>query len=150
MNRNSISQIGIDAITGYEGRRLTAYPDPGTGCEPWTIGVGHTNDVQQGDACTPSESDAFLRADLVDAEDAVNRAVIVSLTQGQFDALVSFTFNLGEGALHGSTLLRKLNAGQYDAAADQFLFWTHAAGRVLPGLVKRRASERMLFLTGAA
>ena len=150
MNAHTISQPGIDAITSYEGRRLTAYPDPGTGCAPWTIGVGHILGVKQGDTCTVEESDALLRADLSDAQNAVNRLVSVALTQGQFDSLVSFVFNLGAGALRSSTLLRMLNAGNYDKAADQFLLWTHAAGRVLPGLVKRRASERILFLTGAA
>ena len=150
MNMHAISQCGIDAITSYEGRRLTAYPDPGTGCAPWTIGVGHIRGVQEGNTCTAAESDAFLRDDLTGAEGAVNRFVTVPLSQGQFDALVSFVFNLGAGALRGSSLLRMLNAGQYDQAADQFLLWTHAAGRVLPGLVKRRTSERIMFLTGAA
>lgn len=150
MNSNTISQSGIDAITGYEGQRLSAYPDPGTGGAPWTIGVGHIRDVEQGDTCTAAESDAFLRDDLTGAEDAVNRLVVVPVTQGQFNALVSFVFNLGEGALRSSTLLKLLNAGNSSAAADQFLLWVHAAGRVLPGLIKRRASERMQFLTGVA
>ena len=145
-----ISPAGIRVIAGYEGQRLAAYPDHGTGGVPWTIGVGHTGGVKPGDTITTEQSDAFLRADLSGAEAAVNRAVTVALTQGQFDALVSFVFNLGAGAFCGSSLLRMLNAGQHDRAADQFLLWTHAAGRALPGLVKRRTSERIMFLTGAA
>ena len=145
-----ISPAGIAAITSYEGQRLTAYPDPGTGSMPWTIGVGHTGGVMPCDVITAEQSDAFLRADLGSAEAAVNRLVTVPISQDQFDALVSFVFNLGAGALHSSMLLRMLNAGDWPGAADQFLRWTMAAGRVLPGLVKRRISERTMFLTGAA
>ena len=145
-----ISVAGIRAITGYEGQRLTAYPDPGTGGAPWTIGVGHTGGVKPGDTITAEQSDALLRADLGDAEAAVNRFVTVPLSQGQFDALVSFAFNLGAGALARSSLLLTLNRGDYVGAADQLLRWTMAAGRVLPGLVHRRASERIMFLAGAA
>lgn len=140
-----ISQAGIDAIKAYEGVRLTAYFDS-VGVP--TIGVGHTLGVKMSDRITMEQCDEFLRADLEDAEHAVNNAVKVPLTQGQHDALVSFVFNLGAGAFKGSTLLKKLNAKQYDEAADQFLRWNQAGGRVLPGLVKRRTSERMMFLTG--
>ena len=149
MNNYTTSQSGIDAITSYEGQRLTAYPDPGTGGVPWTIGVGHTGGVQKGDTCTAAESNAFLRADLRSAEAAVNQLVTVLLTQSQFDALVSFTFNLGTGALRGSSLLKMLNLGEYEIAADEFLRWNQAAGQVLPGLVKRRAAERAMFLIAA-
>lgn len=140
-----ISQIGLDAIKGYEGVRLNAYLDS---VNVATIGVGHTRGVKMGDTITYEQCDDFLRDDLKDAEDAVNRLVTVPLTQGQADALFSFVFNLGEGALAGSTLLKMLNKRQYDVAADEFLKWTHAGNRVLLGLVKRRTSERMLFLTG--
>ena len=143
-----VSDIGIDAITDYEGVRLKAYPDPGTGGEPWTIGVGHTGGVRPGDTITREQSDAFLRADLAHCEKAIERLVRVPLTPGQFDALASFIFNVGAGNFENSTLLRLLNKGDYDGAADEFLKWTRAAGRVLPGLVKRRISERKLFLTG--
>lgn len=144
----NVSQIGIDAITQYEGLRLQAYPDPGTGGEPWTIGVGHTGGVKPGDKITREQSDIFLRADLAHCEKAIDRLVFVPLTQGQFDALVSFIFNVGAANFERSTLLRLLNKKNYDGAADEFLKWTRANGRVLPGLVKRRVSERKLFLTG--
>lgn len=150
MNSYSSSQTGIDAITSYEGQRLTAYPDPGTGGAPWTIGVGHTGGVQPGQIITAAQSDAFLRADLANAENAVNQDVTIPITQGQFDALVSFTFNLGPTALRNSMLLRMLNSGDWNGAADQLLRWTMSGGRVLPGLVKRRISERTMFLTGSA
>lgn len=142
----NISQAGIDAIKDYEGVRLKAYDD---GVGVWTIGVGHTLGVKSTDAITMDQVDEFLRADLEDADSAVNKRVVVPLTQGQFDALVSFVFNLGSGAFMASTLLKKLNAGDYDGAADEFLRWNKAGGRVLAGLTKRRISERMMFLTGS-
>lgn len=148
MDDMRISDVGIAAITSYEGLRLKAYPDPATGGEPWTIGVGHTGGVRPGDVITREQSDAFLRADLAHCASAIRRLVRVPLTQGQFDALCSFIFNVGEGAFAKSTLLRLLNLRDYDRAADEFLKWRMAAGRVLPGLVKRRVSERKLFLTG--
>lgn len=142
----NISQTGLDAIKAYEGCRLTAYFDS-VGVP--TIGVGHTLGVKMSDRITQDQADEFLRADMEDAESAVNRYVTVPLNQGQFDALCSFVFNLGAGAFKGSTLLKLLNARKYDEAADQILVWNRAGGRVLPGLVKRRTSERMMFLTGS-
>lgn len=142
-----ISQAGIDAIKDYEGVRLKAYDD---GVGVWTIGVGHTAGVKRGDEITMAQVDEFLRADLAEAQKAVNTLVTTPLTQGQFDALVSFVFNLGAGAFKGSTLLKKLNAGDYDGAADELLRWNRAGGRVLAGLTKRRISERIMFLEGHA
>jgi lysozyme len=142
----NISAAGIKAIETYEGVRLTAYADS-IGVP--TIGVGHTLGVKLGDTITQDQADEFLRADLEDAEYAVNKYVTVPLTQGQFDSLTSFVFNLGAGAFKGSTLLADLNAGHYDDAADQLLRWNRAGGQVLAGLTKRRISERCMFLTGA-
>lgn len=141
-----ISQAGIEAIKDYEGVRLKAYDD---GVGVWTIGVGHTAGVQRGDVITLEQVDNFLRADLADAEKTVNARVVAPMTQGQFDALVSFVFNVGAGAFAASTLLKKLNARDYDGAADELLRWNKAGGRVLAGLTKRRISERMMFLTGS-
>lgn len=141
-----ISEEGLQLIESAEGLRLDAYPDPGTGGEPITIGIGHTGGVKLGDHITAEEAREYLRRDLDEAEDVVRRRVNVKLTQGQFDALVSFVFNVGPWAFAGSTLLRKLNARDYAGAAAEFGRWTHAAGKVLPGLVKRRAAERELFL----
>jgi len=128
-----------------EGRVLSAYPDPGTGGTPWTIGYGHIEGVKQGDICTDAQADAWLISDLAFAEHAVNRLVTVPLSQHQFDALVDFTFNLGVSSLAKSTLLAKLNSGDYAGADAEFAKWVRGGGRVLPGLVKRRALEAAWF-----
>jgi GH24 family phage-related lysozyme (muramidase) len=150
-----VSAAGRKAIAGHEGVRLKAYPDPATGGEPWTIGCGHTSaaglpKVYKGLTITADECDDILSRDLATFERAVENAVTVSLNQNQFDALVSFTFNVGAGNFKGSTLLRKLNAGDYRGAADQFPVWNKAAGKVMQGLVSRRADERALFLKPVA
>ena len=141
------SQAGIDAIAQREGEELTAYPDPATGGEPWTIGVGHTGGVQEGDTITQDESRTFLAADLATAEAAINRGVKVPVSQNEFDALVSFTFNVGVANFMTSTLLRLLNIGDHKDAANEFPKWNRAAGRVMAGLVTRRAGERDQFLS---
>lgn len=112
-----------------------------------TIGYGHTKNVQPGQVITEEEAEALLRADCADAEAAVARLVKVPLNQSQFDALVSFTFNVGAGNLERSTLLRRLNAGNYERAADEMLRWDRGGGRVLKGLTLRRDAERALFLS---
>lgn len=142
------SDHGLQHIMESEGCRLDAYPDPGSGGTPWTIGVGHTGGVRPGDRCTMEEAMAWLRADVAWAEEAVSGQVRVPLSQRQFDALVSFVFNVGAGQFGSSTLLRLLNQGDHAGAAAQFERWTRAAGRVLPGLVKRRAAERAMFEGG--
>ena len=137
-----ISKAGLDLIKQFEGLYLKAYRCP-AGVP--TIGYGHTAGVAMGQTITQQQADDYLRRDVRQFERAVARLVTVPLTQGQFDALVSFAFNLGEGALAQSTLLRLLNAGDYAGAAAQFERWNKAGGRVLPGLVRRRAAERALF-----
>lgn len=141
------SPAGLELIKRFEGVRLAAYDD---GVGVWTIGVGHIKGVKRGDTITMEQADRFLAEDHAEAEAAVNRCVKVPLEQHQFDALASWTFNLGGGALSGSTMLKKLNAGDFDGAADEMLRWNKAGGRVLAGLTKRRIAERMLFLTGSA
>lgn len=137
---------GLDLTIASEGMRLTAYPDPGTGAEPWTIGVGHTGpDVYEGRVITPEEGHQLLHDDVRDAVQAVKECVTVPLTQGEFDALVDFTFNCGAGNLRHSTLLRLLNTGDYDGASAHFKDWVKAGGRVLPGLVTRRENEERIF-----
>jgi lysozyme len=143
----NISEAGIDAIAQREGERLTAYPDPATGGEPWTIGVGHTGSVEQGDTITQDESRAFLAADLATAEAAINRGVKVPISQNEFDALCSFTFNVGVANFMTSTLLRLLNIGDHKDAANEFPKWNRAAGKIMAGLVTRRAGERDQFLS---
>lgn len=137
-----ISKAGLDLIKQFEGLYLKAYRCP-AGVP--TIGYGHTAGVAMGQTITQQQADDYLRRDVRQFERAVARQVRVPLAQGQFDALVSFTFNLGEGALAQSTLLRLLNDGDYTGAAAQFDRWNKAGGRVLQGLVRRRAAERALF-----
>ena len=136
------SQKGLDLIKSFEGLRLSAYKDV---VGVVTIGYGTTSGVKMGDTITKERAEDLLRADVKRFEDQVLRLVKVPLTQGQFDALVSFTYNLGAANLGNSTLLRLLNAGDYKGAAAQFDRWTKAGGKELPGLVKRRAAERALF-----
>ena len=142
------SDTGIALICAFEGLELAAYPDPGSGGEPWTIGYGHTRGVKPGDTCTQEQATEWLREDLRFAEAAVDHLVKVALDQHQFDALVSFTFNVGQGAFGQSTMLRLLNAGDVAGAAKQFGRWNMAGSRVLPGLTRRRAAEAKLFTTG--
>lgn len=146
------SDRGIALIKEFEGLETTAYPDPGnpaTG-EPWTIGYGHTRGVRRGDTCTEEQATEWLREDVRGAEGMVRNLVDVMLTQNQFDALVSFVFNVGATAFGNSTLLRLLNQWNYEGAADQFKRWNRGASGVLPGLVRRRDAERDLFAEEAA
>ena len=144
------SSDGIDLIKGFEGFRAEPYLCP-AGIA--TIGYGSTR-YADGDAVTldddpitSRDAGVLLLKTLKSYEQGVSEAVSVPLTQGQFDALVSFAYNVGVGKLKGSTLLRKLNAGDYKSAATEFDKWTHGGGQVLPGLVKRRAAEKALFLS---
>ncbi|WP_442323775.1 lysozyme [Cernens ardua] len=139
----STSQRGLDLVENAEGLHLRAYQD---GVGVWTIGYGHTRGVRPGMVITAADAQAYLRSDLNAAERAVNTLVTVDINQNQFDALVDFTFNLGAGALAGSTLLRRLNDGDYDGAADEFGLWVHAGRKIELGLVKRRSAEKALFL----
>lgn len=147
----SVSPQALALLREFEGLRLEAYPDPASGGAPWTIGYGHTRGVQPGDKITRDQAEAYLEQDAAEAEAAVRSLIAVPLTQNQCDALVSFVFNVGAGALQRSTLLRKLNAGDFSGAADEFLRWNNAAGQRMPGLTRRRQAERALFLqTGGA
>ena len=146
------SPDGIALLKKFEGCRLTAYPDPGTGGAPWTIGYGWTypvdgKQVKPGMTIDQTTADRLLKTGLVSYENDVLKLVRVKLTQGQFDALVSFAYNVGSRALSTSTLLKKLNAGDIKGAADEFLRWNKAGGKVLNGLTRRREAERALFLS---
>jgi lysozyme len=134
-------------VRQFEGCRLQAYLDS-VGVP--TIGVGHTRSVKMGDHCSQEQADMWLSQDLEDAGAAVASLVKVPLTQGQFDALTSFVFNLGARRLATSTLLTLLNKGDYMGASGQFMLWVHAGGKVLDGLVKRRAAEAKLFMPAEA
>ncbi len=139
-----ISQRGIDLIKRWEGFRDKAYLCPGN---VWTIGYGHTKNVYQGMCISKAQAEELLKSDLRYFEKAVKQLSKVELTQGQFDALVSFTFNVGVGAFKKSTLLRLVNQGDFLGAAKQFGRWVNANGKKLPGLVSRRAEEKQLFLS---
>ena len=143
------SQAGIDLICHYEGVKLHAYPDPATGGDPWTIGVGHTHNVHPGMVISQDQAEAFLREDLEGSEKDVLHYVKVPLDQGQFDALVCLVFNIGGPKFSTSTLLRKLNAHDYLGAAAEFCKWNSPHNpKVTKGLTRRRAAERDLFLRG--
>lgn len=141
------SDRGLDLIRFFEQLRLTAYRDA---VGVLTIGYGHTANVREGQRITEAQADAFLAEDVSWAEDAVLNGVTTPLTQNQFDALVSLVFNIGAGAFATSTIRRLLNAGLYREAAEEFPRWRYAKGKVLAGLVNRRAKERELFLEGTA
>jgi lysozyme len=138
-----ISRDGLELIKRWEGCRTNAYLCP---ANVWTIGYGHTKGVTKGMMISHTQAEDLLLEDLKRFEEAVRRLVTVPLSQNQFDALVSFTFNVGIGALQGSTLLKLLNTGNYSSAANQFNKWVRGGGKVLPGLVVRREDEYQLFI----
>lgn len=146
------SDKGLALIKQSEGFRGNAYPDPATGGKPYTVGNGTTvypsgMPVKLGDKVTEQQADTYLRNDVKKFESAVSNAVKVKLTQGQFDALVSFTYNVGPANMASSTLIKKINSGDVNGAADEFMRWNKAAGKVMAGLTTRRAAERALFLS---
>ena len=142
-----VNEAGLALIREFEGCRLDAYLCP-AGIP--TIGYGATGpDIRMGMVWTQEQADARLVEDLARFAAGVERLVQVDLTDNQFAALVSFAYNVGLGALRDSTLLRKLNAGDYLGAADQLPRWARAGGRIMPGLTRRRAAERDLFLSDA-
>lgn len=142
--KQTTSTTGIELIKRFEGLRLSAYLDA---VRVPTIGYGHTKTARMGQKITAAQAEELLVKDLAVFEQAVNDLVAVDINQNEFDALVSFAFNVGAGALNRSTLLRVLNKGRRQAAADEFLRWNRAGARVLAGLTRRRAAERTLFLT---
>lgn len=147
----NIGSRGLALIKEFEGCKLTSYLDGGG---VWTIGWGHTGtDVEEGQTITQDRADELLLLDLQTAVQGVNDLVKVPLTQNEFDALVSFAYNVGtdidadtkaEG-LGDSTLLRKLNDSDYDGAAREFPKWNKDNGQVVPGLSRRRMAEKALF-----
>lgn len=140
-----VSQTGIDLIKQFEGFRSTAYLCP---AGILTIGYGSTGErVKPGMVITEKDAELWLRSDLRSIEQTVNSLFTVSLSQSMFDALVSFAYNVGEGALAKSTLFKILESGKYPEAANEFLRWNKGGNKILPGLVKRREAERALFLS---
>jgi lysozyme len=137
-----ISDKGIYAIKKFEGCELIAYQDA---VGVWTIGYGHTKGVSEGDIISSAQAEALLLKELKEYENYVHELVEVPLHQYQFDALVSWTYNLGPTNLKSSTMLKVLNEGKYNEVPDQMRRWNRAGGKVLEGLVKRRDYEARLF-----
>ena len=138
----------VNLIKQYEGCKLTAYPDPGSGDVPWTIGYGSTGpDVVEGLTITQDDAEQRLEATLASVSSQISDVVTVDLNQNQFDALVSFTYNEGIGRLETSTLLKLINQGDFADAANEFHKWDLSGGRVLNGLISRRLAEKQLFLS---
>ena len=145
-----INKAGERLIKAFEGLELEAYPDPGTGGKPWTIGWGATEDhdgkpFKKGDRITEAEAHALFDKDTDRFEAAVDKLTGGIATDNQFAAMVSLAFNIGVGNFKESTLLRKHNEGDYAGAAEQFERWKYANGRVLKGLVRRRREEAALY-----
>lgn len=138
-----LGERGRALIQSYEKCRLEAYmPTPN---DVPTLGWGHVRGVAMGDTCTQEQADAWFLEDIAWVEDCVNRAVTATLLQTEFDALASLCFNIGCRAFSNSTLVKELNAGDYDKASEQFLKWDKQRGQVLAGLTARRHAEQQLF-----
>ena len=138
------SPKGIALIKEFEGLRLKAYKCPGG---VWTIGYGHTAGVKSGMVITEAQAEEYLKADLIVFERYLN-GLGLALNQNQFDALVSFIYNVGTGNFSNSTLLRKVRANpQENSIMDEFLRWVYSKGRVLPGLQRRRLAEMKLYFS---
>ena len=136
------SEAGVILIRSFEGCKLTAYQDS---VGVWTIGYGHTKGVDEDMIISQHQADIMLAVDLREFEGYINKLVIVPLTQNQFDALVSWVYNLGPTNLQNSTMLKELNAGNYGEVPNQMKRWNKAGNRVLTGLVLRRKAEAGLF-----
>ena len=137
-----ISLEGLSLIKKFEGCRLKAYYCSGG---VLTIGYGHTGGVKETDTITQEEADKLLKGDILKFEQYVEDNVMVELDQGQFDALVAWTFNLGPGNLRESTMLKKLNNGDYESVPFEMRRWNKAGGKTLDGLIRRREAESLLF-----
>lgn len=148
------SRKGLDLIKSFEGYHKAtadggceAYPDPGSGGDPWTIGFGSTGpDIKKGTRWTRAQADERFKAHVEEFAAGVRKLIgDATTTQGEFDALVSLAYNVGLGNLSSSTLLRLHKAGDKVGAADQFARWNKAAGRIMAGLTRRRAAEAALY-----
>ena len=137
-----ISAEGLALIKKFEGCELEAYQDV---VGVWTIGYGHIKGVKEGMTITKQQAEEMLLEELVEYENYVLEAVNHQLDQCMFDALVSWTYNLGPSNLNASTMLKVLNAGDYDGVPEQIKRWNKAGGKVLQGLVRRREAEALLF-----
>ena len=137
-----MSKEGLSLIKKFEGCEYNAYK---CAADVWTIGYGHTADVKEGDLVSQQEADKMLEEDVKIFEEEVLKAVTVPLHQHQFDALVSWTFNLGGANLNASTMLKVINSSAYEDVPHQIKRWNKAGGKVLEGLTRRRLAESLLF-----
>ena len=137
-----LGERGTEILKYFEGCKLTAYQDS---VGVWTIGYGHTKGVYDGMTITQDQAEQMLLSELEEYEGYIKDMVTVPLTQNQFDALVVWVYNLGPTNFRNSTLLKELNAGNYNAAGQEITRWNKAGGKVLAGLVKRREAEAQLF-----
>ena len=138
----NISQEGLALIKKFEGCELDAYK---CAAGVWTIGYGSTKGVKEGDTISQEDADKLLTHEMEEYEGYINDLVDVNLEQNQFDALVSWVFNLGPANLKASTLLKVLNAKDYEGVPAQIKRWNKAGGKVLQGLIRRREAESLLF-----
>ena len=136
------SAEGIALIKKFEGCELEAYQ---CSAGVWTIGYGHTKDVEEGDTISKDQAEEMLVEELHEYENYINEYVNVALSQNQFDALVSWVYNLGPANLKASTMLKVLNEGKYEDVPYQMKRWNKAGGKVLDGLVRRREAEALLY-----
>lgn len=139
------SDKGLEIIKHFEGFRSEAYLCP---AGVWTIGYGTTSGVRKGQRVTEAQATEMLQRDVGKFERVIKDYVRVCLRQREFDALVSFVYNVGPGNFRNSTLLRLLNEGEYEEVYAQLQRWNRAGGRVLSGLIRRREAEGVLFDTG--
>ena len=136
------SMEGVSLIKKFEGCELEAYQ---CSANVWTIGYGHTKDVEKGDTITKEEAEQMLVDELHEYENYINKYVNVALSQNQFDALVSWVYNLGPANLTASTMLKVLNNGKYEEVPAQMKRWNKVNGQVKQGLVRRREAEALLY-----
>jgi lysozyme len=141
-----MNAAGIQLLKLFEGWRPKAYPDPGTGGAPWTIGYGFTRGVRPGDTMTLAEGEARLIREVEEYENGV-AAVCGPATENQLAAMTCFAYNIGLTGFRGSSVLRFHKAGKFAAAADAFKMWNRAGGRVMAGLTRRRQAELELYLS---
>lgn len=144
---SSVPTSALSLIKQFEGCKLTAYPDPGSGGDPWTIGWGATGDgIRKGVTWTQAQADARLESDVAKFADGVRKLIgAAPTTDTQLGAMISLAYNIGLGAFKESTLLRLHKEGDYAGAGAQFARWNKAAGKVMAGLTRRREAEAKVY-----
>ena len=149
LKKASVAALAVSFVGGFEGLRQSAYPDPASHGRPWTVCYGHTGrDVAPGERESIAQCKDLLAADLGKEADGIDRCVHHDLTDGQYVAVLSLAHNIGVGGACRSIVVRKLNAGDIEGGCNALMGYTHAAGFVMPGLVRRRKAERELCLAG--